>query len=132
MTEQHDAAGGCSTMSEQWAHPTTFYTSGFHPDLMPTKRRIVISAEWWFRGAADQAITQCFTHVLEAAAGGELDHWDPRSRLALIIILDQFSRSAYRDTARAYAQDAKALALAIEGMDNGHYGTGRKRSSFFR
>jgi len=79
--------------------------------------------EWWFRGGADQAITQCFTHVLEAAVGGELDHWadDPRSRLALIIVLDQFSRSAYRDTARAYAQDAKALALAIEGMDNGHY-----------
>jgi uncharacterized protein (DUF924 family) len=79
--------------------------------------------EWWFRGGADQAITQGFTHVLEAAVGGELDHWadDPRSRLALIIVLDQFSRSVYRDTARAYAQDAKALALAIEGMDNGHY-----------
>jgi hypothetical protein len=58
--------------------------------------------EWWFRSAADQAITQCFTHVLEAAAGGELDHRaeDPRSRLALIIILDRFSRSAYRDTIR--------------------------------
>jgi uncharacterized protein (DUF924 family) len=80
--------------------------------------------EWWFRGGADQAITQRFTHVLEAAANGELDHWaqDPRSRLALIIVLDQFSRSIYRDTARAYAQDAKALALAIEGMSNGHYG----------
>ena len=79
--------------------------------------------EWWFRGGADQAITQRFSQVLEAAAGGELDHWaeDPRSRLALIIVLDQFSRSAYRDTARAYAQDAKALALATEGIDNGHY-----------
>jgi uncharacterized protein (DUF924 family) len=46
----------------------------------------------------------------------------PRSRLALIIVLDQFSRSLYRDTAQAYAQDAKALALALEGIRIGHYG----------
>jgi len=79
--------------------------------------------EWWFRGGADQAIVQSFTDVLEAAAAGQLDHWaeQPRSRLALIIVLDQFSRSVYRDTARAYAQDAKALALSLEGMDNGHF-----------
>ena len=44
MTEQHDDAGGCSTMSQPWPHPTTFYGSGFHPDLMSTKRRIAISA----------------------------------------------------------------------------------------
>jgi uncharacterized protein (DUF924 family) len=80
--------------------------------------------EWWFGGGADQVIAQSFADVLEAAAGGELDHWaeHPRSRLALIVVLDQFSRSAYRDTTRAYAQDAKALALAIEGIGNGHYG----------
>ncbi len=79
--------------------------------------------DWWFRGGADQPIAQRFAHVPEAAAGGEFDHWaeDPRSRLALIIVLDQFSRSAYRDTASAYAQDAKALALSIDGMNNGHY-----------
>jgi hypothetical protein len=40
---------------------------------MPAKRHIAISS-------ADQAITRCFTHMLEAAAGGELDYWleDPR------------------------------------------------------
>lgn len=55
--------------------------------------------------------------------GGELDHWSkwPRPRLALIIVLDQFSRSVYRDTARAFAQDQKALALALEGIEIGHY-----------
>ena len=42
-------------------------------------------------------------------------------RLALIIVLDQFSRSFYRDTARAFAQDSKALALALEGLEIGHY-----------
>jgi uncharacterized protein (DUF924 family) len=60
---------------------------------------------------------------LEHAARGELDSWSstPRSRLALIIVLDQFSRTIYRGTAQAFAQDAKAVALALEGIDIGHY-----------
>jgi uncharacterized protein (DUF924 family) len=39
----------------------------------------------------------------------------------LIIVLDQFSRSIHRGTAQAYAQDRKALALALEGIEIGHY-----------
>lgn len=95
----------------------------FPPGLDADEERHRRQHEWWFTGGADQAITQQFTHVLEAAAVGQLDHWaeEPRTRLALIIVLDQFSRSAYRDTPKTYAQDAKALALAIQGMDNGHY-----------
>ncbi len=78
---------------------------------------------WWFRGGADSAITERFQLLLEQAARGERDHWSrmPRSRLALIIVLDQFSRSVYRGTERAYAQDPKALALALEGIEIGHY-----------
>jgi uncharacterized protein (DUF924 family) len=79
--------------------------------------------EWWFRGGADSGIAQRFPLLLERARGGELDHWSqwPRPRLALIIVLDQFSRSLFRDTARAFAQDQKALALALEGIEIGHY-----------
>ena len=79
--------------------------------------------EWWFRGGGDAAIAERFSEVLERAARGGLDHWSaaPRSRLALIIVLDQFSRSIRRGTARAYAQDRKALALALEGIEIGHY-----------
>src|SRR5690349_4352086 len=85
--------------------------------------RMVRQFEWWFRGGADRAIAERFAILLERAMRGELDHWSkwPRSRLALIIVLDQFSRSLYRDTARAYAQDEKALALALDGIDAGHY-----------
>ena len=85
--------------------------------------RMVRQFEWWFRGGADRAIAERFAILLERATRGELDHWSkwPRSRLALIIVLDQFSRSLYRDTARAYAQDEKALALALDGIDAGHY-----------
>jgi uncharacterized protein (DUF924 family) len=79
--------------------------------------------EWWFRGGADSAIVQRFPPLLECAARGELDHWShqPRPRLALIIVLDQFSRSVFRGTARAFAQDQKALALALAGLEIGHF-----------
>ena len=45
----------------------------------------------------------------------------PHGWLALIIILDQFSRSVWRGEARAFAQDAKALFLLNEGLSNGRY-----------
>ena len=85
--------------------------------------RMVRQFEWWFRGGADSAIVERFAQLLERATRGELDHWSkwPRPRLALIIVLDQFSRSLYRDTARAFAQDPKALALALEGLEIGHF-----------
>lgn len=79
--------------------------------------------EWWFRGGADAEIARRFAPLTERAAQGELDGWarEPRSRLALILVLDQFSRSLYRDTPRAYAQDPKALGLALEGIALRHY-----------
>ena len=79
--------------------------------------------EWWFRGGADPDIVARFPPLLERAAYGYLDHWSraPRSRLALIVILDQFSRTIHRGTAGAFAQDAKALALAYQGIEIGHY-----------
>ncbi|MGH8628985.1 MAG: DUF924 family protein, partial [Gammaproteobacteria bacterium] len=78
---------------------------------------------WWFRGGADSAIAERFPLLLERATRGELEHWShrPAPRLALIIILDQFSRSLYRGTAQAFAQDQKALALALEGIEIDHY-----------
>ncbi|MFH0351622.1 MAG: DUF924 family protein [Chromatiales bacterium] len=85
--------------------------------------RLIRQFEWWFRGGADSAIGERFPLLLERATRGELDDWSqwPRSRLALIIVLDQFSRSLFRDTARAFAQDHKALDLALVGIDIGHF-----------
>ena len=78
----------------------------------------------WFRGGAtfDRECTECFAATLEAAASGELDHWkeSPRGRLALIILLDQFSRNIYRGTAAAFQQDDQALAACREGIEEGH------------
>jgi uncharacterized protein (DUF924 family) len=84
---------------------------------------IVRQFEWWFRGGADAVIVERFTALLEQAKDGGLDHWSnaTESRLALIIVLDQFSRSIYRGTKEAYAQDPKAISLACEGLELGHY-----------
>ncbi len=83
------------------------------------------SAFWDERmqGGMDEAIIARFADVTQAAAKGELDHWadSPRGRLALIIALDQFPRSLWRDTPAAFAQDIKATRLALDGMSNGHF-----------
>src|SRR5262245_34949302 len=79
--------------------------------------------EWRMRGGAHAAIVERFSQLTECAARGELAEWaqTPRGRLALVVALDQFSRSVWAGTPRAFAQDAKAVALVIEGLANGHY-----------
>ena len=69
----------------------------------------------------DETIRTRFGATLEAAAKCELFAWraTPEGRLAEIVVLDQFSRNVYRDTARAFAQDALALALAQELVASG-------------
>jgi uncharacterized protein (DUF924 family) len=81
--------------------------------------------DWWFRGGGDAEIVARFSPLLERAIRGELDDWSqqPRTRLALILVLDQFSRTIYRGDARSDAQDETACALAIEGIANGDYAT---------
>ncbi len=66
--------------------------------------------------ALDETIRTRFGDTLEAAARCELFAWraTAEGRLAEIIVLDQFSRNVYRDTPRAFAQDALALVLAQE------------------
>ena len=78
---------------------------------------------WRMQGGADQAIVARFAELTVRGAEGALDHWadEPEGRLSLIVVLDQFSRSLWRGTPRAFAQDAAALALAMDGLKNGHF-----------
>jgi len=77
----------------------------------------------WMAGGpeVDRELTERFGELLERARRGELDHWaeTPRGRLALIIVLDQFSRNIYRGSPLSYSQDEKALQLALEGIEEG-------------
>jgi len=77
----------------------------------------------WFRKDEkfDAEIRSRFGEVHAAAARGELEAWraERESMLALIVVLDQFSRNLYRNDARAFAQDAHALACAREALGRG-------------
>ena len=74
---------------------------------------------WWRRSDAfDAQIGARFGALHEAATRSELWRWrtNPEGRLAEIIVLDQFSRNLHRDSARAFAADPLALALAQEAV----------------
>jgi Uncharacterized protein conserved in bacteria len=76
----------------------------------------------WFRKnpAFDAEIRRRFGAVIETALGGGLDDWTaPRAALARVLVLDQFTRNCYRDSGRAFAGDAQALAAATAVVDQG-------------
>ncbi len=77
---------------------------------------------WWDKkDETDRAIKRHFSGVLSEALEGLLDHWlnTPEGYLAMIILLDQLSRSMYRGSAKSFSQDETALQLAVRGVDLG-------------
>lgn len=77
---------------------------------------------WWSGDAeCDALIRSRWSATREDAVAGRLDGWaaTPRGRLALIIVIDQFSRSLYRGESRAFEFDARARALCTEGLEAG-------------
>jgi uncharacterized protein (DUF924 family) len=80
----------------------------------------------WFTksAAADEEIRRRFGPTVDAALRGELRSWadgTAREALALILLLDQFTRNVYRDSARAFAGDAAALAIARQLVADGRH-----------
>lgn len=65
----------------------------------------------------DHEIEKEFADDVDRACEGKLDHWaeEPEGRLALIILIDQFRRNIYRNTAKAFSKDRLALKLCVEG-----------------
>jgi uncharacterized protein (DUF924 family) len=75
---------------------------------------------WFTRSdATDRLIAERFGAVVERALAGQHDDWaaTPRGALALIVLLDQFTRNMFRGTPRAYAGDPRALALSMRLVD---------------
>jgi uncharacterized protein (DUF924 family) len=77
----------------------------------------------WFRTdpAFDQDIAQRFGKLQKAASAGAFEDWKERAkgRLALLILLDQFSRNLNRSSPLAWANDARCQKLAQEGVELG-------------
>ncbi|WP_430418226.1 DUF924 family protein [Methylibium petroleiphilum] len=78
--------------------------------------------EWFHKSAAfDAEIDLCFGMEVEAALHGRLDAWRRTldGSLALVILLDQFTRNIHRGAPQAFAGDAQALAIARELVEQG-------------
>ncbi|NNC54672.1 MAG: DUF924 domain-containing protein [Pseudomonadales bacterium] len=76
-------------------------------------------SDWWKKSdTLDQAIRKRFGELHRRAMQCELYQWReyPMGRLAEIIVLDQFSRNIFRNSANAFAQDAQALCLAQQAI----------------
>lgn len=77
----------------------------------------------WFskQPTLDATIRDQFGTIYEQAMAGELADWQdqPLSCLALVVLLDQFSRNMFRDTPQAFAADPEALRLAQQAIERG-------------
>jgi uncharacterized protein (DUF924 family) len=77
---------------------------------------------WFKRSEAFDAMLQArFAALIGEVRQGALDSWTetPLGALALVIVLDQFSRNCHRGTPHAFAGDAKALSIAQQMVASG-------------
>ena len=79
--------------------------------------------EWFRKDAAfDAQIRDRFGSLIGQAVAGGLREWDmegPQGALARILVLDQFTRNAHRDTPEAFMGDTLALLAAQSLVDSG-------------
>ena len=91
----------------------------------PTDASALTRQPLWFTksDALDGDIRSRFGAWVQEARAGQLDGWaaTAHGRLALVVLLDQFSRNAWRGKPEGFAGDAKALALALAALENGHW-----------
>ncbi len=93
----------------------------FGTEVEPNKIIETQSTLWWGKCSdLDQKIEELFLIPYEQAINGELNHWlqTPAGQLALILLLDQFSRVLNRNSGKAFSQDNKALNIALAGIEN--------------
>ena len=92
--------------------------------------------QWYRRDLAfDQLIRERFSALHKAAVARRLDAWraHPHHALALIILLDQFSRNMFRGDPRSFAQDGLAVDVARDAITRRYdrlYGS-RERAFFY-
>ena len=78
---------------------------------------------WWYQGGpvVDEEIRARFADLVPRALAGELMGWraTPDGALALILLLDQFTRNLYRGAVEAYAGDACAFEIVTQDIERG-------------
>jgi uncharacterized protein (DUF924 family) len=92
-------------------------------DALESPESARIKSKFWYVSSpdTDNEIRRQFGPTLEAVHEGNLEGWEasPEGTLALVILLDQFSRNIYRGDARAYSGDKLALAIAKRAVQSG-------------
>ena len=81
----------------------------------------------------DKKIRNRFANDYQRAINNEFEDWqdDPKTCLALIILLDQFSRNLFRDNSNAFAYDKKARLIVNEAIDRGDLENLNNNEKFF-
>jgi uncharacterized protein (DUF924 family) len=108
---------------------TTFGEPAFALDPNPDALKVVQfwrdagPASWFAKDPQfDARFRERFLKDHEAAARGELMQWQstPEGALALVLLLDQFPRNAFRGTPRMYDTDAMARKVANTAFAAGY------------
>ncbi|GGH52235.1 hypothetical protein GCM10010975_06630 [Comamonas phosphati] len=113
--------------------PTSSAPGSWQPDAVLTQwfgsarpgnaSALAHQAQWFTKSPEfDAQLRERFGAAVQAALGGQLNHWatqGPWQCLALILLLDQFTRNIHRGTPQSFAGDPQALALALEAQARG-------------
>lgn len=97
----------------------SFWFGDIEKDKLPEEDYI---KRWWVKDSDfDRVIKSRFEGYLNIAIDNNLDSLEktPEGTLALIILLDQFSRNMYRDSPGSFSNDAKALRICLDGIEKG-------------
>ncbi len=104
----HDAGSGCGPLDADQV--LAFWFQECSP------------SQWFVKDQAfDQLVCERFIGLTRQAIAGELAAWGevPGDGLALVLLLDQFPRQIWRDSAMAFSGDDQALALSQKALVKG-------------
>lgn len=111
-----------ATMPETAQRITEYWFQNIEDAGVSEEQREQVASRW-FRGgdAVDAEIRDKFGNDVENAVAGKLASWTATAEgtLALVLLLDQFTRNVFRDTAMAFAADAQAQKIVKDAVAAG-------------
>lgn len=114
-----EVSEGINSILEFWFG--SWARSDFQGQVSPEAQMSL--SKLWFGGGSDldSRIRQRFFVLIESAKKGQLAEWEetPHGALALVLLLDQFTRNAFRDSGEAFESDDLALAVAKRAIEKG-------------
>ena len=93
-------------------------------DACASEQKALERKQFWYDGGqvVDQEIRRNFLDEIKKACNGTSLHWaqTPNGALALVILLDQFTRNIFRNTSDAYSGDKFALEIVTASIHQNH------------